>query len=227
MERLPETCSICPVREETICAGLSEQDLSALDRVAVRRTLPGGTVLFRAGEENLHCAHLLKGLVKLQIPSADGRMQTVAILGPGEFLGQLFEEQVRLTAIADGPVDLCIYSRVAVEGMALRRPAFMRALLAATSHSLEVARTRQASFARRSALARLAEYLVALPRDADRIAIPVSRTDLANYLGMPIETLSRQFARLKGEGVLEVNPGSKSIGIADPARLVAIAQGRE
>ena len=216
-------CSQCEVRAQTFCALLPSEDLEALDRLAVRRKLGDGAHLCELDDSNDYCVNVVSGMLKLETVTGDGRTQTVAILRPGDFFGQLFEERSRLAAIAVGPVELCVYSRVALEQLATRSPPIMRALLASVANSLETARTRQVSFAQKTAIARLAEFLIDQPIERDTITLALSRTDLANYLGMPIETLSRQFAKLKSLGIVELHPGSKCIVIKDQAKLVQVA----
>lgn len=219
----PLRCAGCAARPLAFCSTLPDEDLEALDRLAVRRTLHDGARLSEVGDANDYCAHVLRGLLKLQVLSADGRVQTVAILNSGDFFGQLFNDRSRLTSVAAGEVDLCVYSRVALEQLASRRPAIMRALLTSMSNSLEAARHRQISFAQKPAIARLAEFLAEQTKRGSEVLLPLNRTDLANYLGMPIETLSRQLSKLKSDDVISVQPGSKTIAILDEARLTEIA----
>lgn len=223
MDSSHSRCSHCPALEQAFCAKLPNEDLESLDRLAVRRQLRDGAKLCELDDSNDFCANVVNGLLKLQTVTGDGRSQTVAILGPGDFYGQLFEERSKLAVIAAGSVTLCVYSRVALEQLAARRPAVMRALLSSVANSLEVARARQVSFAQKTALARLAEFLIDQPLEDETIKLALNRTDLANYLGMPIETLSRQFAKLKAMDVVELHPGSKDVVVKDSKRLMKLA----
>ena len=216
-------CQHCKARAQAFCANLPSEDLESLERLAVRRELADSAHLCRIDDSNDYCANVLSGMLKLQTLTGEGRAQTVAILGPGDFFGQLFEEHSRLAAIAAGPVTLCVYSRVALEQLAARRPTIMRALLTSVAGSLEIARARQVSLAQKTAIARLAEFLIDQPVDNDMITLSLSRTHLANHLGMPIETLSRQFAKLKRMGIVGFQPGSKTILVRDKIKLLQIA----
>lgn len=221
-------CESCAVRDVALCAALDDAELAALNALGRRRRVARGEAIVWAGDENLICANIVAGIIKLTMSTADGREQIVGLLYPGDFLGELFADEAGLTATAITPTDLCIYPRGGFRAVLARHPALQHSLLRRTSASLDQARRRMLTLARASAGQRVAGFLHDLAARAGgthaplRFDLPLSRGEIAELLGLTIETVSRQFTALQTRGIVRLS-GRRAAILEDPEALAALA----
>ena len=231
MNPVIDRCQSCQVREHAICGGLADPELTTLSAIGRRRTIAPGQVLSWAGDANLACANLVSGILKVTSATADGREQIVGLLFSGDFVGQLFVHEATLTVTALTECDLCLYPRERFENVLRGSHALDHALLRRTMSSLNDARDRMLTLGKRTAPERIAGFLLDLARraaedghgDSSALQIPISRGDMADYLGLTIETVSRQLTRFKAMGAISLVKGGRSIDVMDMAILRSIA----
>ena len=231
MSPVIDRCRSCLVREHAICGGLGDPELQTLSTIGRRRTIAAGQVLGWAGDANLACANLVSGILKVTSSTADGREQIVGLLFSGDFVGQLFLQEATLTVTALTESDLCLYPRERFEDVLRSSHALEHALLRRTMASLNDARERMLTLGKRAAPERIAGFLLDLARRAAEdgrsqtaaLEIPISRGDMADYLGLTIETVSRQLTRFKAMGAIALAKGDRSIDVTDMATLCSIA----
>lgn len=224
-------CAECDVRDMGLCGAADRDDLSALSSIGRRRALAAGQVLTWAGDDNVLCANVVSGILKVTASTANGREQIVGLVFAGDFVGQLFEETSSLTVTALVDSDLCVYPRERFERVMAEAASIERMLLRRTLASLNDARERMLTLGKRGAQERVAGFLLDLvERTAVRtvdgsisIDVPVSRGDMADFLGLTIETVSRQLTRLKVLGAITLERGGRSILITDRAALEPLA----
>lgn len=223
---LPPRCLDCLVRDTSLCGALSDCELMELSRLARRKTVPAGTVVTWEGDENGLCANIVSGALKLLKTTHDGREQAVGLLGQGDFVGQPLSSAGELTAIALSDTDLCLFPRGGFERAMSDQPKLERALLERTMRSLNEARERQLTLARKGARARIAGFLLDLASDRSEstVELPMSRGDIGDYLGLTIETVSRQFTELKNAGLIAADRGGRTVSILDRNALQSIAE---
>jgi len=223
---LPKRCHDCLVRDTSLCASLCDSELAELGKLGRKVVVREGTVVTSEGDDNLLCANIVSGAIKLLKTTPDGREQAVGLLAEGDFVGQPFADSGALTAIAIRDTELCIYPRSSFERAMADRPKLERALLERTMRSLNEARERQLTLARKSAKARVAGFLLGLMRDGNMgsIEVPLSRGDIGDYLGLTIETVSRQFTELKAAGIIAADRGGRTVAIHDRAALQSLAE---
>lgn len=231
MTGIPDRCAHCAVRDEALCASLHDDELSALSDIARRRVVPEGQVVAWAGDRSTICASLVSGVLKLGISMPDGREQIVGLLFAGDFMGTPFAEDVSLTVTALSDADLCLYPRNGFEQVLEGHPRMERMLLRRTMDSLDDARSRMLTLGRKSAAERVAGFLLELgsriaeqrePGAAYSFDIPISRGQMADVLGLTIETVSRQMTALKRAGFIGL-PGGRTVNVLDTAALEARA----
>lgn len=230
MATLENRCNDCDVRDMGLC-GAAGLDLSALSGIGRRRALSVGQVLTWAGDDNLLCANVVSGILKVTVATADGREQIVGLVFAGDFVGQLFAETSTMTVTALTKSDLCVYPRERFERVLSEVSALEHMLLRRTIASLNDARERMLTLARRGAQERVAGFLLDLVDrtgmvEADgsiTIDVPVSRGDLADFLGLTIETVSRQLTRLKVAGAVTLARGGRTIIVSHRTALEAVA----
>lgn len=231
-DEAPQRCSACLVRDSALCGSMSDAELGALSEIGRRRTVPAGQVVTWAGDAAASCANVVSGALKLSASTEDGREQIVGLIFPGDFVGELFGDEAPLTITTLTETDLCSYPRASFERVLDRHPRMERMLLRRTMASLNEARERTLALGRCNAQERVAGFLLDLcgragvpdAEGAIRIRIPVSRGEIADYLGLTIETVSRQFTRLKADGVIAFAKGDRDCRICDRVRLEVIAR---
>lgn len=223
-------CSSCAVRDSALCASMSDSELTSLSAIGRRRTLQAGQVISWAGDASIFCANIVSGALKVTATLSDGREQIVGLLFPADFVGQLFTDETTLTVTAIVDTDLCGYARGSFEAVLGDHPKMERMLLRRTMASLNEARERMLSLGRRSAQERVAGFILDLAnragaRSADgllHVSIPVSRSEMADYLGLTIETVSRQLTRLRTNDVIAFANGERVCTIIDRGQLEQI-----
>ena len=225
-----QRCLHCVVRDKTVCAGMSDDDLAALSVLGRRWRVAAGQVVTWAGEANGHCGNVVSGALKVAACTSDGREQNVGLLFPGDFLGQLFVGEASLTVTALTDTELCAFPRADFERALANYPQMERLLLERTMASLNEAQERMLSLGRKDARERVADFLLDLARRTGirgttggiRIQIPISRGEMAGFLGLTIETISRHLTRLKSDGVIDFVRGERECTIRNRAMLEAI-----
>ena len=220
-------CADCSVRERAICHSLPLDELAGLNRLGRHQTLRRGQTLMWQGEEAQMVGNVLEGTLKLSASSFDGRDQTLGIMLPGDFIGRPFGRTSThsVTALTDARV--CTFSRTAFDAFAGEHPPLEHGLLEHTLTELDRARQWKMLLGRKSASERMAIFLLEM---ADRCLaegvgnvpvrfdLPVSRQDIADLLGLTIETVSRQITHLRDEKVIET-PGRRTIVLLDREAL--------
>ncbi len=205
-------CRDCPARIGGLCAQIAPEELDALRRIAHRRTIPAGQVIFADNEEPAFFAHILSGTVKLTKSLADGRQQIVGILFPPDFLGRARGKTNGCYAEAASEIVLCCYPAEAFRSLLARHPGLERRLYEKALDELDDAREWMVLLGRKTAREKVASFLYMLARRARKTAatdgegvcfdLPLRRLDIADYLGLTIETVSRQITRLKSDGLI-------------------------
>jgi len=231
----PRVCTECAVRDRALCGALSDDELVALNSIGQRRKVARGETVIWSGDESVICANLLDGVMKLSASTSDGREQTVGLLYPADFVGRLFGDQAGFTVTALTDAELCVFPRGQFETVLHDHVRMERLLLQRTFSALEDARGRMLTLARRTAEERVAGFLLDM---ADRVGsagcratddgpvtfdLPLTRGQIAELLGLTIETVSRQLTRMKAAGLIAL-PGLRAITIRDRAALEARAE---
>ncbi|MFA5988145.1 MAG: Crp/Fnr family transcriptional regulator [Sphingomonas sp.] len=230
-----QICADCSVRDRSLCGVLTNDELTSLNSIGQRRRFARGETVIWAGDENVICANLLDGIMKLSASTSDGREQTVGLLYPADFVGHPYEGDAGFTVVALTDVELCVFPRQSFEAVLNDHARMERLLLQRTFAALEDARSRMLMLARRSAEERLASFLLDM---ADRAGaagckvsadgpltfdLPLSRNQIAELLGLTIETVSRQLTKFKAAGIIAL-PSLRAVTIRDRAGLAARAE---
>jgi len=223
-------CFSCAVRELAVCGVLESAALRAFK--ATGPTVhyePGDTVVFEA-DNAANVYSLTSGLLRLSKLLPDGRRQIAGFLFPGDFLGITMEEEHAFTAEAVAPSTLCKFPRVRFDEYVAAHPQLERRLYAVAAHELAAARQQLVLLGRKTATERVASFLLMLSGRCStalgttEIDLPMSRIDMADYLGLRIETVSREISGLKAARVIQLT-GRQSFRIVDRARLDQLAEG--
>ena len=182
--------------------------------------------------EDGHFANILGGVVKLTKILPDGRQQIVGLQFAPDFLGRPFGGENAVVAEAATDIRLCQFPRSVIERFIRESPDMEHLLHEQILRELDEAREWMLTLGRKNALEKVASFLVMIATHIDperqsdveaiTIDLPLKRADIADFLGLTIETVSRQITNLRKKGVIEVND-RKSILITNLDRLSQIA----
>jgi CRP/FNR family transcriptional regulator len=195
---------------------------------SLQKKAPGET-LFAEGDEADSVYEVVQGTLRLYKLLPDGRRLITGFLSAGHLLGLAPEGVCVYTAEAITNVTLCRYKRAAFERLIDEVPGFARRLLAVTSHELRAAQDRMLLLGRKTATEKVASFLLLMAErhgneGADEIDVPMTRSDIADYLGLTIETVSRTLTKLKQDGLIAL-ASSARIELLDRHRLDELAAG--
>lgn len=226
-------CANCPVRERAACSVLAEDERDALAKVGNTRVLERGEMLFAAGDEETACATLVSGALKVSTVDREGEEQILALVHPAGFVGEMFRPFAHFDVTALTDSRLCTFSRKDMQGALEQFPALTQALFRRSQEDLHEARELLALTGHGSAQEKVASLVLAFARaasdspchPAQHFDLPLSRGEMANMLGLTIETVSRQLTRLDRDGVIR-KKAARGIELVDPARLTVLS-GRE
>lgn len=229
------SCAVCAVRAEAMCATLQSEQLNRLNRIAYRRHYNAGQFIVGAGQRQEWFATLLSGVVKLTKTMPDGRHQIVGLLFASDFLGRPFLESSPYSVEAATAVELCCVERSYFEELMLNSPALKQQFLERTLNDVDAARDWMVLLGRKTAEEKAASLILMMarrgrtgngehPAHPMEVELPLSRTEMAEYLGVRIETISRQLGRLREAGVIET-PSARTIAVRDMRGLARLAGG--
>lgn len=225
---IPATCLACEARTLGVCGALDPEQQQVLARASTRKTFAAGHRLIHEAQSVERYAVILSGAVKLTKSLPDGREQIVGLQFPPDFMGRPFEEKSIVTAQAATAVVLCVFPRRMFEALIAQSLMFENRLLRQTLGELDAARNWMLTLGRKTAQEKIASYLLMIlsrspvtshaPSPAVSFDLPMSRLEIADYLGLTIETVSRQLSRLRSEGIIELGQ-SRHLVLCDPVRL--------
>lgn len=208
------------------------QDRPAASHLAaissLQRKAPGET-LFAEGDETNSVYEIVRGMLRLVKLLPDGRRQITGFLSAGHLVGLAPEGVSVYTAEAVTEVTLCRYGRAAFERLIDEVPGFARRLLDAASHELRAAQDQMLLLGRKTATEKVASFILLLAERQDEeggqeMDLPMTRNDIADYLGLTIETVSRTMTKLKHDGIIALVTPTR-IAICDRAQLEETAAG--
>jgi CRP/FNR family transcriptional regulator len=227
-EDLPGRCRDCISRRDGFCAGLSPAELSKIHPYVVRKRLPAGEQVLTQGVVNSSYVHVLDGTIKLKSTLEDGTDQIVGLRFAGDFIGQRFTREVGYTAETATSVEYCRVAKTALDAVADSNPQVAQIMHRMVSTELEETRELMLILSQRDARQRVAGLLYRIGKrqspstQTARIELPLSRAEIANYLGLTVETVSRQFSALKRDGVIAIERNTLVV-INNLARLAGVA----
>ncbi len=227
-------CFDCAVRLQTICGVLASNELRDFKTSGATVHRAAGENIFFEGDIATHVYNLTSGVVRLSKLLPDGRRQIAGFLFAGDFLGITMEDEHAFTAEVITPSKLCQFSRVRFDAFVDSHPRLERRLYAIAAHELAAARQQVVLLGRKTAAERVASFLLML--DARRtssdssdgldgdITLPMSRADIADYLGLRIETISRELSALKASRLIRLTT-TQTVRFVDRERLEELAEG--
>ena len=230
-ERGTNFCQACAIRNRAICADLEPQEIEVLNRLGRRRRLTAGEQLLWEGDEAVLVANVIEGVLKLSTQTSDGREQILGLVYPSDFLGRPFGETTPYGVEALTDAYVCVFERHDFDRFAREHPRLEHKLLERTLSELDRTRRWMLLLGRLNAEQKLATFLLELVdrlsekscaavgmHKPERFELPLSRQQIADILGLTIETVSRQLTKLRKDGVIDL-PARREVIILQPEEL--------
>ena len=226
---IPVVCRACEARHGGVCGTLTPQQLTELSKHSSRHRLEAGAEVIGQGEEVVNYSNIIRGVMKLTKVMADGRQQIVGLQFAPDFLGRPFLSESAIAAEAATESEVCNFSRAVLDRLVKRTPELEHMLHRQALKELDEARDWMLTLGRKSAQEKVASFLYLIathidPESVDTSAfdLPLSRADIADFLGLTIETVSRQFTKLRKENVIAIE-NNRHVTVPDMDRLMRYA----
>ncbi|MBO9447775.1 transcriptional regulator FnrL [Ruegeria sp. R14_0] len=223
-------CSDCPIRHRAVCAHCDADELEELEDIKYYRTFEAGQTIIWSGDQMNFVGSVVSGIASLTQTMEDGRTQMVGLLLPSDFVGRPGREAAPYDVQATTDVVMCCFRKKPFEDLMNTTPHIAHRLLQMTLDELDAAREWMLVLGRKTAREKIASLLsIIARRDAsitpkDKPAsivfdLPLTREAMADYLGLTLETVSRQISALKKDGVILLE-GKRHVTIPDMRRLM-------
>ncbi|MAQ84399.1 transcriptional regulator FnrL [Psychromarinibacter halotolerans] len=224
-------CESCPIRHRAVCSKCEPDELHLLDSIKYYRTYEAGQPVVWAGDEMDFVASVVSGIATLSQTMEDGRTQMVGLLLPSDFLGRPGRVTAPYDVTSNSNLTLCCFRRRPFEKLLHDTPSIAQRLLEMTLDELDAARQWMLILGRKTAREKIASLLTIIaqreaslhkrrPTDGSTFELPLTREAMADYLGLTLETVSRQVSALKRDGIIELE-GKRLVTVPDFEALMA------
>ncbi len=228
-------CETGLIGNNGLCAAMSVEQRARIGAIAHRKLFHVGEVVLGEDEASDFCAIVMSGLAKRVRSLCDGRQQIVGLLFPSDILGRPFGRN-RNAIVAVTDLQVCHFAKSAFEHLIRENPALEHALAEHALGELDAAEEWMLVLGRKTAAEKNASFLMMVARrspslsrpgsTAPRFELPLSRSAIGDYLGIRIETVSRQMTQLRMNGVIETEQAGRIVTILDTQALAAAAEAR-
>lgn len=226
-----DPCAACEARPLSVCNAIADPDLGRLAAIATVTEAPAGQCFIDEGEPARAFFNITAGTAKLFKLLPDGRRQITGFVSTGHFLGLAVSDTYAFSAEAIEPVRFCRFQRSRLRALLDDFPLMEKRLLEVAANELVAAQEQMLLLGRKTARERLASFLLLQSRQGTpcghprtRFIMPMTRGDIADYLGLTIETVSRTLTRLRGDGMIDFASQSEVL-ITSRAALEQLAGG--
>jgi CRP/FNR family transcriptional regulator len=210
-------CETCAIRNRAICADLERDEIEQLGQIGRRRHMAAGEQLMWEGDEAVLVANVIEGILKLSTHTAEGKEQILGLAFPADFLGRPFGKTAPFGVEALTDCHICVFDRSDFDRFAREHSRLEHKLLERTLSELDRTRKWMLLLGRMNAEQKIASFLL---ESSDRLApagckiefeetlesfkLPLTRQQIADILGLTIETVSRQLTKLKRDGLIDL-----------------------
>ena len=200
---------------------------------SMTRTVSAGTLLFCEGDESLQVYEIIEGVVRSSKMLCDGRRQIVAFGYPGDILGISHDCRYHSDCEAISDVKVRVHRKNACNSKVQDEPEFCNLLLKHTASEMNNMQEHFMMLGRKSALEKVSSFLTVLldrvgeaREEGTAFSLPMSRSDIADFLGLTIETVSRTLTKLRKDGIIDL-PNPHHVAVLKPGTLRACAEQEE
>ncbi|SDI74543.1 transcriptional regulator FnrL [Lutimaribacter saemankumensis] len=223
-------CGDCPIRHRAVCARCEADELERLEEIKYYRNFQAGQTIIWSGDRMDFVGSVVSGIATLTQTMEDGRTQMVGLLLPSDFVGRPGRDGSPYDVVATTDMVMCCFRKKPFEELMADTPHIAHRLLEMTLDELDAAREWMLVLGRKTAREKIASLLsIIARRDATLnlqtqqnslvFDLPLTREAMADYLGLTLETVSRQISALKRDGVIELE-GKRHVTVPDFSRLL-------
>ncbi len=231
-------CTQCPVYHHSVCQALGGIYLDDLAEIMTPRHFDAGTEIVHQGDTSNLFGIITSGIVKLTRMLPDGRQHIVCLLSEADCIGDVFSALSHDSAMCVTDVELCCFQREQFDEIIKTHPNLGHHLLHRVTQDLEEAREWLTALGRKNSIERVAMFLLwswneehnhcaylSKPASNRILHVPLSREEIADFLGLTFETVSRNISKLDADGVIElINAKCIEIRNLDNLRRIAASK---
>ena len=230
LHTVAQNCGDCPIRHRAVCARCEADELQLLEQIKYYRSYQAGQTVIWSGDKMDFVASVVTGIATLTQTMEDGRRQMVGLLLPSDFVGRPGRQTAAYDVTATTDLVMCCFRKKPFEELMTSTPHIAQRLLEMTLDELDAAREWMLLLGRKTAREKIASLLAIIARRDAHLKLkqatgstvfdlPLTREEMADYLGLTLETVSRQVSALKRDGVIELE-GKRHIVVPDFDRLL-------
>ena len=223
-------CNICKIRSYSFCRCLNDDQLEVFSKVSFEKKYTNKENIFFQNDPSTHLFNITEGNVKIYQLLDDGRIQIIGFLYPGDFFGTYKNNKYNYSAEAIGNLQTCVFDQKILDKYMDENPMLAKELINQTSYELTLAQDRMTVMGRLNAIEKISNFLLNISNQRKRIGWPsnpislsMTRQDIADYLGLTIETVSREISKLKSSNIIKII-SSKQLFINDFEKLGQISR---
>ena len=223
-------CGDCPIRHRAVCARCDTEELGRLEQIKYYRSFQAGQTIIWSGDRMEFVGSVVSGIATLTQTMEDGRRQMVGLLLPSDFVGRPGRSNAPFDVTATTDLVMCCFRKKPFEELMLTTPHIAQRLLEMTLDELDAAREWMLLLGRKTAREKIASLISNIARRDTSlhlakkggpfsVDLPLTREEMADYLGLTLETVSRQISALKKDGVITLE-GNRHVSIPNMDRLL-------
>jgi len=223
-------CSLCKIRSYSFCRCLNDDQLEIFSKVSFEKKFTDKENIFLQNDPSTHLYNITEGNVKIYQLLDDGRIQIIGFLYPGDFFGTYKNNKYNYSAEAIGNLRVCVFDQRILDKYMDQNPILAKELLNQTSYELTLAQDRMTVMGRLNAIEKISIFFINISNQRKRIgwqsnpiSLSMARQDIADYLGLTIETVSREISKLKTSNIIKII-SSKQLFINDIEKLKQISK---
>ncbi|MCF8473958.1 MAG: helix-turn-helix domain-containing protein [Emcibacter sp.] len=205
-------CQQCMARNSALCSAMDDKEIDYLFSFAHRVNVGEGAYLLHEEDSSQYVYNLSSGVCTLERLASDGRRQIMAFVYPGDFIGIISGPFYSVSVQALAPVTACRWNMKDLQGLYQSHPILEQKVHEIASRVLAVTMDQLFVLGRKNAVERIAYFLLYIDErqrkfdgHSDSFILPMTRIDIADYLGVTVETVSRAFSSLKSRGYIELS----------------------
>lgn len=224
-------CMECPIKQRAVCAYCEKSEMMLLQTMKSYKTYPAGAPIIFAGDKMKFVGSVVSGVARLSQTMEDGRRQMVGLLLPSDFVGRPGRAYAAFDVEATTEVTLCRFEQKPFEKLLRDIPHLSERMLEIALDELDAAREWMLLLGRKTAREKIASLLVIIARRQNTphtqilgndisFDLRLTREAMSDYLGLTLETVSRQINSLKKDGVIALEK-KRHVIVKDFAGLLA------
>ncbi len=225
-------CAGCSSRHLSLCNVLDNEDLKSLSQISTDLLKAARQTICSEDEAAEYLYNIRRGCVRVSKMLSDGRRQITGFLFAGDFFGLSCKDKYNYTAEAITEVEICRFPRRKIIKSFKKLPELGERVFDMTRTELNATHDQMLLLGRKTAKEKLCSFLLKMREKStllmetaeDEVDLPMSRSDIADYLGLTVETVSRQFTSLNKNNLIALN-GAHRVSLKNTDELTALANG--